>query len=196
MPHFPCDVTTTPARFPQNRSYRSPSISFVGLLATRRCGRVQSASQIRAAVKCYVMLLQVTKAIRIRAALVLAILFGVCIIAPSLGFAFADSRATAHCLTDNHHGTAKSQKTSHDHDHGQAESHNHSDLSQLDTDQTDNAAPGSCCGLFCLTALSAAHSPAFGPQLNASSPYPALQDAVTGGQPGRINRPPIVSLPM
>ncbi len=140
------------------------------------------------------MLLRVTKAIRIRAALVLAILFGVCTISPSLALVFADGGATAHCLTDDHHSTAKSQKTHHA--PGEAKPHNHSSLNQLDAEQNDDAAPGSCCGVFCLTALSAAHLPAFGPQLNTSSPYPALQDIVTGSHPGRINRPPIVSLPM
>jgi len=139
------------------------------------------------------MLLQVTRAIRIRAALVLAILFGVCTIAPSLALAFADGAATVHCLTDDHHGTAKSKKAHHA--LGEAKPHDHSSLNQLDADQSD-AAAGSCCGVFCLTALSAAHLPAFGPQLNASSSYPALQDIVTGSRPGRINRPPIVSLPM
>ena len=58
------------------------------------------------------MLRRVTKAIRIRAALVLAILFGVCTISPSLALAFADATAT-HCLTDDHHGTTKLQKTHH-----------------------------------------------------------------------------------
>ncbi|ARP98062.1 hypothetical protein CAK95_02420 [Pseudorhodoplanes sinuspersici] len=129
-----------------------------------------------------------TKAVRIRAALVLAILFGVCTISPSLALAFADGTATVHCLTDDHHGTAKAQ--------AETKPHNHSSLNQVDADQTDDAAPGNCCGVFCLTALSAPHLPAIGPQINASSPYPPLQDIVTGSHPGRINRPPIVSLPM
>jgi hypothetical protein len=140
------------------------------------------------------MLLQVTKAIRIRAALVLAILFGVCTIAPSLALAFADGAATAHCLTDDHHGTTKSQE--HDRGTGKSASHSHSDQGESDADKSDAAAPGSCCSVFCLTALSASPLHAFGPQINTSSSYLALQDVVSGSGPGRINRPPIVSLPM
>jgi len=140
------------------------------------------------------MLIRVTKAIRIRAALVLAILFGVCAISPSLALAFSDSSSATHCLTDGHHGTAKSQK--HDHGAGEVASHSHSGEGQADADQSGDVAPGNCCGVFCLTALSASIDHSFAPQVNASTPYPALQDAVVGSGPGRINRPPIVSLSM
>lgn len=140
------------------------------------------------------MLLQVTKAIRIRAALVLAILFGVCSIAPSLALAFADRAAASHCLTDDHHGTTNPQE--HDRGAGNTAPHSHSSLDQADTEQNGDVSLGGCCGVFCLTALPASPLHAFGPQINASSPYPALQDVISGSGPSRINRPPIVSLSM
>lgn len=139
------------------------------------------------------MLIRVTRAIRVQAALVLAILFGICTITPSLALAFSE-RSAAHCLTDDHHSTVKPQK--HDHGSGKVAAHSHASQDQTDADQSGAVAPGSCCGMFCVTALSASSLHSFGPQINASSSYPALQDAITGSGPGRINRPPIVSLPM
>ncbi|MGB3274303.1 MAG: hypothetical protein WBA66_15590 [Xanthobacteraceae bacterium] len=141
------------------------------------------------------MLRLVTRVIRIRAALVLAILFGVCTIAPSLALAVATSPAAAHCLTDDHHGTAKAPAHHHD-GAGAAVSHADSAQDQTSGDKSSDGAPASCCGVLCLTAMSASASPLFGPQINASALFPALENDVTGGGPDRINRPPIASLSM
>src|SRR2546430_16996945 len=55
------------------------------------------------------MLSVLTKTFRIKAAIVLAVLYVLCILAPSVAFAFSDNPAVAHCLTEGHVGP---------HDHG------------------------------------------------------------------------------
>ena len=92
-----------------------------------------------------------TKAFRVKAAVVLAALYMLCILAPAAAFAFSASPGVAHCLTEGHVGV---------HDHGKA--HVHADGSAHHHDH-DGAAPppgddeksrvASCCSLFSVVAI-------------------------------------------
>src|SRR5262245_63669812 len=55
------------------------------------------------------MLSALTRTFRVKAAIVLAALYALCILAPAAAFAFSDNPAVAHCLTEGHVGV---------HDHG------------------------------------------------------------------------------
>jgi hypothetical protein len=55
-----------------------------------------------------------TKTLRVKAAIVLAVLYVLCILSPAVAFAFSDNPAIAHCLTEDHVGV---------HDHGAKHEH-------------------------------------------------------------------------
>src|SRR2546422_5457756 len=55
-----------------------------------------------------------TKTLRVKAAIVLAVLYVLCILAPAVAFALSDNPAVAHCLTEGHVGV---------HDHGAQHEH-------------------------------------------------------------------------
>jgi hypothetical protein len=134
------------------------------------------------------MLTRLTRKLRWRAAVMIAVLYALCSVAPALALAFADGPTAAHCLTDEHHGVAKS--AAHTHDHGDGASHSHSD----DGASPAEGAHGSCCGVFCVTALpSSTHLP-LGQPVHGAMLTQVLQDHLAGRGPDRIDRPPIASL--
>ena len=137
------------------------------------------------------MLARLTRRLRRHAAIVLATLYALCVIGPVAALAL--SHSAAHCLTEpgaaHVHGKASAQShghtddVSHQHDDGDT-GHEHSG--------TGTAAPGNCCGLFCVTAL--AHEPGFAPLTPpAIGPVTlARADALDGRGPDRIDRPPSI----
>lgn len=139
------------------------------------------------------MLTRLTKAMRLRAAVIIAVLYALCIVTPGLALAFADSASVAHCLTDDHRGGAKASKSLHDHSGGAIHSHVGEDESSADADG-NSSPPGKCCGLFCTTALPTVYHVALGGIIHGSSVLPSVQEDPTGRSPDRIIRPPISSL--
>ena len=136
------------------------------------------------------MLSVFAKTVRVKAAIVLAALYALCILAPAAAFAFSTNPHVAHCLTEGHVGI---------HDHG-GKVHVHADGSAHHLDH-DGAAPppgddeksrvASCCSLFSVVALPGEPGPSLGLYNPASIVLPALTDALSGRGPERINRPPI-----
>jgi hypothetical protein len=139
-----------------------------------------------------------TKTLRVKAAIVLAALYALCILAPAVAFALSDNPAVAHCLTEGHVGV---------HDHGSK--HEHGGKLHVHADGTthqhhdDGAAPqapaddgkgpiASCCGLFSVVAIPGEPVPSFGFDSLASVVLPIFGEALSGRGPERINRPPIV----
>ncbi len=138
-----------------------------------------------------------TKTLRVKAAIVLAVLYVLCILAPAVAFALSDNPAVAHCLTEGHVGV---------HDHGAQ--HEHGGKLHVHADGTahqhhdDGAAPqapaddgkgpiASCCGLFSVVAIAGEPVPSFGLDSLASVVLPIFGEALSGRGPERINRPPI-----
>jgi len=123
-----------------------------------------------------------TKTLRVKAAIVLAVLYVLCILAPAVAFALSDNPAVAHCLTEGHVGV---------HDHGGK--HEHGGKLHVHADGTthqhhdDGTAP-----LFSVVAIPGEPVPSFGLDSLASVVLPALGEALSGRGPERINRPPIV----
>jgi hypothetical protein len=139
-----------------------------------------------------------TKTLRVKAAIVVAALYALCILAPAVAFALSDNPAVAHCLTEGHVGV---------HDHGGK--HEHGGKLHVHADGTahqhhdDGAAPqapaddgkgpiASCCGLFSVVAIPGEPVPSLGFDSLASVVLPIFGEALTGRAPERINRPPIV----
>ena len=133
------------------------------------------------------MLSVFAKTVRVKAAIVLAALYTLCILAPSAAFAFSASPGVAHCLTEGHVGI---------HDHGKAHVHadgsaHHHDGAAPPSGDDEKSRVASCCSLFSVVALPGEPGLSLGLYNPASVVLPVLADALSGRGPERINRPPI-----
>jgi hypothetical protein len=139
-----------------------------------------------------------TKTLRVKAAIVLAALYTLCILAPAVAFALSDNPAVAHCLTEGHVGVhdhgAKHEHGRKLHVHADGTAHQHHDDGAVPQPSRDDgkAAIASCCGLFSVVAIPGEPVPSFGLDSLASVVLPVLDEALSGRGPERINRPPIV----
>jgi hypothetical protein len=141
------------------------------------------------------MLTRLSRGLRRRAAMILAALYALCAVAPGLTIAFASGAATAHCLTDDHHGLAHVHGQDHvqgkPHIHADGSAHEHADDAAPAKDGDDPPIPtGACCGLFCFSAVTVDHAMVERP-VHASRVLPVPDEALDGRGPDRINRPPI-----
>jgi hypothetical protein len=145
------------------------------------------------------MLTRLTKRLRFYAAMVLAAVYGVCVVAPAVAMALASGAAGVHCLTDEHHGNAhvhiqsQVQSAPHVHDDGTAHEHDHGMVPATDGDSQSSFA-GTCCGLFCFSAVTGDVDAIVDQHIHASRVVPALDGGLDGRGPDRINRPPISPL--
>jgi len=143
------------------------------------------------------MLSVLTKTFRAKAAIVLAVLYALCILAPAVAFALSDDPAVAHCLTEGHIGIHDhGAKPEHDgklHVHADGAAHQHHDdgAAPQPSGNDGKAAMATCCGLFSVVAIPGEPLPSFGFDRLASVVLPVLADALAGRGPDRINRPPI-----
>jgi hypothetical protein len=148
-----------------------------------------------------------SRSFRVRAAIALALLYALCILAPTAAFALSSNPGLAHCLTEDHvapvvhdHGKAPD----HTHDHGgqvQVQVHAHADgtahqhhddgVPPKHADGQGKAPVPSCCGLFSVVAIAGGPNVILGSSGHASRLVPALRDTLDGRGPDRINRPPI-----
>jgi hypothetical protein len=148
------------------------------------------------------MLRRLNKRLRLRAALALAALYAFCILLPNAALAFS-ANARAHCVTETgpahvHAATVEPAKT-HVHSDGSVHTHatkaalTHDDAAAPHADEGDHGKKhaGSCCGLFCISAL--AHEPpaVTTTVLSRGHTVPVHTYALAGRGPSRINRPPI-----
>jgi len=139
-----------------------------------------------------------TKTLRARAAIVVAVLYALCILAPAVAFALSDNPAIAHCLTEGHVGVhdhgAKHEHSGKLHVHADGTAHQHHDDGAVPQPSGNDgkAAIATCCGLFSVVAIPGEPVPSFGFESLASVVLPVLGEALSGRGPERINRPPIV----
>jgi hypothetical protein len=139
---------------------------------------------------------------RFAAALVLAVIYALCVLVPHAAVALG---ADAHCLDETpvaaHVHAAKAEPHAHAgamHQHGDGTVHRHSNSSLADSslpqhsDGNDKNHAATCCGLFCITAIALDVATALPPP-----PPPVTlaalgrDEAHAGRGPVRINRPPI-----
>ena len=137
------------------------------------------------------MLIRLTKACGWRGAAIIAVLYAVCVLAPTAAMAFGDSARAAHCLTENHHavgkqayhgtGEASATEIAHAHDSGIA--HKHSKSANTGSDN------GDCCGLMCLFTMPGSMT-AETKFARSPTPLPAVIASIDGLGAGPLFKPP------
>jgi hypothetical protein len=130
---------------------------------------------------------------RFRASILVALAYAFCVLAPSAALAFSDSPTAFHCLSELAVMGAHSQHEAAGHTHMDGASHHHDESGAPDhhSGMGDKGHSGSCCGLFCTTALS--HDPGltFGLTAPASLTLLAVAKSIFGRAPSPLHRPPI-----
>ena len=131
-----------------------------------------------------------------KGAVLMALFYAFCSLAPAAAFAFGDGSQTAHCLIgDDDHGLHGARH----HEHTAAAPHTHADGTTHDHGQTANAgksdrkdtsSDGSCCGLFCVSALPANSAIADLPYLPPAASVAAVENYAAGQPAARLDRPP------
>ena len=145
------------------------------------------------------MFVGLTKTTRTWGAAIVALLYAVCVLAPTIAFALGDQAHAVHCLVEDHGASTVMQM--HQHASAQAHAdgmmHEHSgaphEHSKAPEDKGKNS-DAQCCGLAFTSALPAALTEV--PVLAAPSACEIWenQQGVAGLAPDRLYRPPIVLL--
>ena len=156
--------------------------------------------------------MRLTGARRWRAGWLLAFVYLLCVLAPTISFALPGSHAVAPCLTDASHVpgmvhahtealTRHVHNDGHVHDHSSGHSHANSDSGQrsvspaLNGNSVPEKAPhssdGQCCGLMCVTALPATLIDIVKPSAPTALCEVEGYRKVTDNAPPRLYRPPI-----
>lgn len=157
------------------------------------------------------MLVRLTRAKRLRSGWLVALVYLLCVLAPTISFALPGSQAVAPCLTDASHPTGvvhmhnevpaqHVHKDGHLHDHSGASSHaNSGEDRSVSTalygksvpEKAPHSSDGQCCGLMCVTALPAAVIDIVKPSAPTALCEVEGYRRVTDNAPPRLYRPPI-----
>jgi hypothetical protein len=139
-----------------------------------------------------------TKNLRRRAAILIAVAYAFCVLAPSAALAVVSNPTVFHCIGELSaqsapaaHGHADGSTHRHDqsgHDHG---THDHGAVPDHQSDDGGKGHAGTCCGLFCVSAI--AHDPGltFGVTTPASSAVATAANHLAGRALCPLHRPPI-----
>ena len=134
-----------------------------------------------------------TKKLRTRAAIFIAVTYAFCVLVPAAALAFVDSPTVFHCLpkTSGIADTAEDDGTAHSHADEVFHQHEQSGTQDHHSSQDGNADAGNCCGLFCVSALADDSGLTFGVFAPASRSVLAVATGLTGRAPCPLHRPPI-----
>jgi ABC-type nickel/cobalt efflux system permease component RcnA len=137
------------------------------------------------------MLTQITKTLRFKAAIFLAVLYAFTVIAPHAAMAFGNPQGAAHCLTVESANVHDHGQTTHKHADGSEHTHAAPQTDDQNTASDEKGPAAACCGLFsCSAMLTETRVLTPGPVTESTVTLP-LPDLVDGQGPDRINRPPI-----
>ncbi len=138
------------------------------------------------------MLIWLTRQFRTKAALAVAVLYTLCVVAPTMVMALSDS-AAAHCLTEGFvEPSANPQSASHHHNTASSEHHHSGGGATHDPSNHDQKSHATnCCNLFTLGAIPNTATVMLATPAALRADFPALVDALRGRVPDRIIRPPI-----
>ncbi|MGE3991611.1 hypothetical protein [Pseudorhodoplanes sp.] len=136
------------------------------------------------------MLSVVTRRMRLRAAVFLAVLYALTVLTPHIALAFAGPGGYVHCL--NQQKSAHEHSGMSGHDHADASVHSHAGKAAAPDSEDSQGPAAACCGLFSVTALTSEPRVDLPAPPIASRILPFPSNGVDGQGPGRIIRPPIV----
>ena len=158
------------------------------------------------------MLVRLTRAGRWKAGWLLALVYLLCVLAPTISYALPGAHAIAPCLTDDNlvpgmvhvHNEMPMQyvhKDGHVHDHSGGHSHanpdgDHRSMStalnaKSIPEKASHSSDGQCCGLMCITALPATLIDIVKPSAPTALCEVESYRKVTDNAPPRLYRPPI-----
>jgi hypothetical protein len=158
------------------------------------------------------MLTRLTRLKRLRAGWIVALIYLLCVLAPTISFALPGSHAVAPCLADASHAPGMIHVHSemaaqhihtdgHMHDHSGAHSHATMDGDDRSASMAANgpsvpkkiphSSDGQCCGLMCVTALPATLVDIVKPSAPTALCEVEGYRKVTDNAPPRLYRPPI-----
>jgi hypothetical protein len=152
------------------------------------------------------MLVRLSRSKRLRAGWLITLIYLLCVLAPTLSFAWPGSRAVSPCLTEAAHlsgvvhmhtdaGIEHIRIEGHTHAHSSGHSQATSDGDQLRARFAPEKAPhssdGQCCGLMCVTALPASLIDIVKPSVPTTLCQVEGYRKVTDNAPPRLYRPPI-----
>jgi hypothetical protein len=132
------------------------------------------------------------KNLRRRAAILIAVAYAFCVLAPSGALAFAANPAALHCMDGLQAASPPTASHGAEHDHADGVEHQHGQSQAPDHHSNKDGNPASnCCGLFCVSAL--AHDPGltFGLFVPESATASAVITGLIGRAPSPLHRPPI-----
>lgn len=134
-----------------------------------------------------------TKNLRRRAAILIAVAYAFCVVIPAAALAFGDSPTVFHCLQDTSStaNAAKHGAMAHSHSDGAVHQHATSSMPASHSGHDSSADAGNCCGLFCVSALAHSVSLTFGLFAAISPSMPTVANGLTGRAPTPLHRPPI-----
>jgi hypothetical protein len=129
------------------------------------------------------MFKRLTKRARVRSAIVVACLYAMGVLAPSIAIASADRHSADHCFSEIQAAVGAT------HIHADGAVHEqHGDHGA--TGGKNETTPENCCGLFSVTAALAAPFAALDPPDRADTMHFALDNALNDRDTDRIDRPP------
>jgi len=158
------------------------------------------------------MLTILTRLERVKAGWIVALVYLLCVLAPTISYALPGKHAVAPCLADENHvpgivhvhnemPTQHVHKAGHAHDHSGAHSHastdgDHRSASMALSDKSvpekaPHSSDGQCCGLMCVTALPATVIDIVKPSVPTALCEVEGDRKVTDNAPPRLYRPPI-----
>ena len=134
-----------------------------------------------------------TKNLRRRAAILIAVAYAFCVLAPSAALAVVSNPTVFHCISEL---SAKSAPAAHVHADGGTHrhdqgGHDHGAAPDHQSDDGGKGHAGTCCGLFCVSAI--AHDPGltFGITTPTSAAVATAANHLAGRAPCPLHRPPI-----
>jgi hypothetical protein len=158
------------------------------------------------------MLMSLTRLKRVRAGRIVALIYLLCVLAPTISFALPGLHSLASCLTDTNHvpgmmhvhaeaQTAHVHRDGHVHDHAVGHSHASpsDDAASIQASTAPEQTPskgshssdGQCCGLMCVTALPATVIDIVKPAAPTALCEVEGFRNVADSAPPRLYRPPI-----
>jgi len=158
------------------------------------------------------MFVRLTRAKRLGAGWFVALVYLLCVLAPSISFALPGSRAIAPCVTEASHVPGMTHvhikapiqhvhMDGHVHDHSAAQTHASSDDQDRSMtvaihgrsvpEKAPHSSDGQCCGLMCVTALPATLIDVVKPSAPTALCEVEGYRKVTDNAPPRLYRPPI-----